>query len=103
MSNLSFLDRIKIPRYDDPSQIESGLIQFNQDKCTGCGFCVKACPASTITLQDKKAKLADLNECMACGDCVAICPEEVITLVKSYRASGMFKAIDQGKLEMPRI
>jgi len=103
MGNLSNSEKKKIPKYDDPSQIEMGLIQFNLDKCNGCGFCVKACPADAIELQDKKAKLVDHPECMACADCVAICPEKVITLVKSYRYSGRYKTIDQGGLELPRL
>jgi ferredoxin len=103
MGNLSNSEKKRIPKYDDPSQIEMGLIQFNLDKCNGCGFCVKACPADAIKLQDKKAKLVDHPECMACADCVAICPEKVITLIKSYRYSGRYKTIDQGGLELPRL
>jgi ferredoxin len=103
MGNLTFAEKKKIPRYDDPSQIEMGEVQFNLEKCNGCGFCVKACPADAIKLQDKKAKLNDRYECMACADCVAICPEKAVTLVKSYRYSGRYKTIDQGRLEMPRI
>jgi ferredoxin len=103
MANLTSKEKKKIPKYDDPTQIELGLIEFNRDKCNGCGLCVRACPASTIILQDKKAKLTDRIECMGCADCVIICPEKVITLVRSYRYTGMWKTIDQGRLEMPRI
>ena len=103
MGNFSFFEKKKIPTYDDPSQIEQGAVAFNQYKCTGCGFCVKACPACAIELKDKKARMVDPPECMACGDCVAICPEDVITLVQSYRYTGRYKTIDQGKLEMPRL
>jgi len=103
MGNLSFSERFKIPRYNDPSQLESGQIEINRNACNGCGFCVNACPADAIELLDKIATPCDPFECMACGDCVAICPEEAITLVKSYRYSGMFKTIDQGELEKPRM
>jgi ferredoxin len=103
MGNLSNSEKKKIPKYDDPSQIEMGLIQFNLDKCNGCGLCVKACPGDAIKLQNKKAKLTDRPECIACGDCVAICSEKAITLVKSYRYSGRYKTIDQGGLELPRL
>jgi heterodisulfide reductase subunit A-like polyferredoxin len=103
MGNLSSSDRNKIPKYDDPSQIEPGLIQFNDAKCNGCGLCVKACPADTIKLVDKKAKLVEPVDCMACGDCVAICSVDAITLAKSYRYTGMYKTIDQGELSLPRL
>jgi heterodisulfide reductase subunit A-like polyferredoxin len=103
MGYLSSADRKKIPRYDDPNEIEMGLITFNDAKCNGCGVCVKACPADTIKLVDKKAKLAEPVDCMACADCVAICPTDAITLVKSYRYTGMYKTINQGDLTLPRL
>jgi heterodisulfide reductase subunit A-like polyferredoxin len=103
MGNLSKAEKKKIPRYDDQTQIEMGLVQFDLAKCNGCSLCVKACPADAIKLQDKKAKLNDNPECMACGDCVAICSEKAVTLVKSYRYSGRYKTIDQGGLELPRL
>lgn len=103
MGKLSFFEKIKIPKYNDPYQIEQGLIKFDKDRCTGCRLCIRACPACAIILDDNKAKMVDPPECMGCGDCVAICPENVIALVKSYRYTGRYKTIDQGKLEMPRI
>lgn len=103
MGNLSFSEKFKIPKYNDSTQLETGLIQVNQNKCTGCSLCTKACPADAIELKGKIAKPCDPFECMACGDCVAICPEEAITLVRSYRYSGMFKTIDQGELVKPRM
>jgi ferredoxin len=102
MGNLSSSERNKIPRYDDPSEIESGLIQVD-DKCNSCGICIKACPADTIKLGYKKAILAEPVDCMACGDCIAICPLKAITLVKTYRYTGMYKTIDQGELSLPRL
>jgi ferredoxin len=103
MGNLSKAEKKKIPKYDDPSQIEMGLIQINLDKCNGCNLCVRACPADAIKLQDKKAKMVDNPQCMACADCVAICTENAITMIKSYRYSGRYKTIDQGGLELPRL
>ena len=44
MGYLSSADRKKIPRYDDPNEIEMGLITFDDAKCNGCGVCIKACP-----------------------------------------------------------
>jgi len=103
MSKLSFSDRHKIPRYDDPKQIEMGLIEFDPSKCNGCGLCAKACPADAIKLDSKKAKLGERPECMACGDCVAICSENAIRLIRNYRYTGIYKTIDQGELAPPRL
>jgi ferredoxin len=103
MASLSSSDRKKIPKYDDPNEIELGLIKVDDEKCNGCGICIKACPADTIRLGYKKARLTDPVDCMACGDCIAICPTNAITLVKSYRYTGMYKTIDQGELSLPRL
>jgi len=103
MDKISFREKIKIPRYDDPIQIKMGLIKIEEALCNGCQLCIRACPANAILLKDKKAHLSNIPECMACGDCVAICPQEAITLVKNYKYTGYFKTIDKGDLQPPRF
>ena len=47
------------------------VINILNDKCVGCGLCVKACPFAAITIVDK---LAVVNEaCNLCGACVDSC------------------------------
>ena len=76
----------------------SGLAEVNDEKCTACGACVKACPKFIIELRkkgpkDKKifvscmsldkggvAKKACSVACIGCGKCVKTCPFEAITL-----------------------
>ncbi len=70
---------------------ETGLAEFDADKCTGCGACVKACPRSLIELRKKwpknralyvacasKLKGAQVMKackagCIGCGKCVKEC------------------------------
>ncbi|MBQ7326749.1 MAG: EFR1 family ferrodoxin [Clostridia bacterium] len=47
------------------------------DRCTGCGVCIKACPAACISIKDGKAT-HDLAGCQACYACVHACPEKAI-------------------------
>jgi formate hydrogenlyase subunit 6/NADH:ubiquinone oxidoreductase subunit I len=105
MARFSLLDKLLIPTVDDRSEIESGEVEFDYGKCSGCSLCVEACPADTLLFQDKKPllKKGKLNECMGCGDCVAICPEDAIRLIKSYKFSKYFRTIDQGALTAPRL
>ena len=78
-------------------------IAIDTEKCSGCGLCVKACPADAIGLKDDKAQTRGTIECMACADCVAICKEEAIVLTRNYRYSGYCKSIGYGDLTPPRL
>jgi len=50
---------------------------INQDKCTGCGLCVKECPVNAIKLSQGKASI-DMERCIRCGKCHDICPVEAV-------------------------
>ncbi len=51
----------------------------DQEKCSGCGECVEACPLDAIEIQENKA-LVDQETCGDCGACVDVCPTEAITV-----------------------
>jgi ferredoxin len=49
----------------------------DKDKCTGCETCVDQCPASSISIENEKAKV-DKDMCVDCQTCVDVCPSEAI-------------------------
>jgi len=51
---------------------EAVVPNLKLNKCTGCGICVKWCPAGAIELVGKKAKV-DNNRCIGCGQCILYC------------------------------
>jgi Na+-translocating ferredoxin:NAD+ oxidoreductase subunit B len=80
---------------------DTGLPEVNDEKCTSCGACVKACPRSIIELRkkqnkDRKIFVSCVNEekggiakkyckvaCIGCEKCFKICPHEAITINKN--------------------
>lgn len=53
--------------------------QIKREKCTGCGTCVKNCPAGAISIEDGKAKI-DEKKCIGCAQCIHVCPEKTIEI-----------------------
>jgi ferredoxin len=105
MGLIGFIDRFRIPSYDDPQQMEFGVVEINLEKCTGCGLCAGACPAKALDMVARKprTKKAPDNACAFCGDCAAICPAGAIILKKPYRFSGFYKTLDEGESSPPRL
>lgn len=47
-------------------------INVLKDKCKGCTKCVRNCPFSAITMENKIAVIG--SACTGCGQCVEVCP-----------------------------
>jgi dihydropyrimidine dehydrogenase (NAD+) subunit PreA len=55
---------------------------IDDERCNGCGFCVKACCSGgyqAIGMEDKLARI-DYQKCDGCGLCVGVCPPEAISM-----------------------
>jgi len=100
-----------------PVQTTSYIPKIDEEKCTGCGKCVKSCPIEAIewVSNDKKkdgksGKKVKINKeiCLGCGVCVRTCPndsivlekreEQIITPVNSVHRI-VLMAIEKGKLQ----
>jgi len=99
-----------------PVQTTSFIPKIDEDNCSGCGKCVKACPVSAIEWisndddRNSKSKKVKINEeiCLGCGVCVRACPnkniilerrkEQIITPVNSVHRI-VLMAIEKGKLQ----
>ena len=59
-----------------PAKVCKALISFQilQDKCKGCGICVKSCPVDAITGEKKQLHFIDQSTCIRCGMCLEKCP-----------------------------
>jgi phytoene dehydrogenase-like protein/NAD-dependent dihydropyrimidine dehydrogenase PreA subunit len=55
-------------------------IAVERERCTGCSYCVIACPEEAITLEieaDTWPRI-DQGRCTRCGDCIYVCPNNVL-------------------------
>lgn len=71
-------ERYPFERHATPARLR-GALHWNPEKCTGCGLCVKDCPANAIELitVDKVNKRFVLryhaDRCTYCAQCVQNC------------------------------
>ena len=82
-----------------PSPKQRGLLQWSPGACTGCGLCVKDCPAGALELitLDKAAKRFvlhyDAARCVYCGQCGLSCRFHCLTLApEQWELAGPTKA-----------
>ena len=48
-------------------------LQFDVEKCTGCGQCTLVCPHGVFVMDGNRAKIVDRGACMECGACALNC------------------------------
>lgn len=83
-----------------------GAVEVHEEKCIGCGLCVRACPGDSLMLDKNKLPVPNSDvelSCAACGACMAICPEEAIVVTRKMELTGMFKTLRRGPLSKPRL
>ena len=63
-----------------PAGVCRDLIEYFilEDKCMGCGACLKLCPQHAIQGEQKKPHTIDSAKCIRCGICRDACPFEAI-------------------------
>lgn len=76
-----------------------------KDKCKGCTKCVKSCPFSAITMENKIAVIG--SACTGCGVCVKECPfdaiekeeeEKEVVDLSAYKGVWVFAEQREGKI-----
>ncbi|MHA1930195.1 MAG: DUF362 domain-containing protein [Candidatus Thorarchaeota archaeon] len=65
---------------NDKDAIDSVKLPYVAAKnCTGCAWCIRACPIGAISIIDRIAYI-DPTKCMGCLKCMVMCPKETIVL-----------------------
>lgn len=52
------------------------------DKCTGCGICLRDCPAEAISGGKRMVHVIDQGKCTKCGTCLDVCPARFSAVAK---------------------
>ncbi len=68
-------------------------MQFDAEKCTGCGSCVKACPENALHMNGR-VPAADTSKCTFCGKCTIYCPKGLREVIgKDYSPRELVKEL----------
>jgi len=93
---IGFGDCAKVCAFGAITMGEDGLPIIDEEKCTGCGLCVKACPKMVIaltsskqevhvrcraTMKGKDTRAVCSVGCIACKQCEKVCPFDAIHVV----------------------
>ena len=82
-------------KYTSSPPTEFAEFVLDEEKCNGCGRCVKTCPIQILELWGKKARPNERyreHRCITCQNCMAVCPQDAIRIEGDYRVlSGFFK------------
>ena len=56
------------------------VIKIDENRCTGCGACVKGCHGGALQIVNGKARITNETYCDGLGACIGECPVGAITL-----------------------
>jgi len=65
-----------------PGGVCTALIEYSidEEKCTGCGVCLKACPSEAISGEKKELHSIDKKKCIKCGMCRDVCKFDAVII-----------------------
>ncbi|HIC93287.1 MAG TPA: NADH-quinone oxidoreductase subunit NuoF [Anaerolineae bacterium] len=63
-----------------PAGVCRALIRFtiDEERCTGCGICLRECPVQAISGKKKEVHRIDQAACIKCGVCREVCAFEAV-------------------------
>lgn len=68
-------------------------MDIDQQKCTGCGLCVSACPYESIFQSERKMSPHKCDLCNGHPECVSFCPGGALSLTRKGRWAAFFRRL----------
>lgn len=75
-------------------QHNEGKPYVKQNRCIGCGSCMRICAHEGPSVVDGKASI-DHSKCVGCGRCIAICPRDAIVPANDGSCEDLGKKISE--------
>lgn len=86
-------------------KIVTNVSVVSEEKCIGCGDCVKVCPVVAISFEKTEGKrkaIVDPSICQGCNICVSRCQHDAMTL--EIRPESQQRTVWMGEIEVtPQI
>ncbi len=76
------------------------MYKVDQGNCTGCGVCVRICPAGAIGVS-RGVAIIDQDRCTACGACAEACPRAAIYELIEEKETAIAEAPERAIITPP--
>lgn len=72
-------------------------IEFDEDRCVGCGLCYKACFVDVIRwdAEKKKPVFKYIEDCEHCFYCQTVCKKEAINVIPDYASEHFMQTVER--------
>lgn len=55
-------------------------LALDAQRCIGCGLCATVCPHGVMVVEQRQARISELDLCMECGACARNCPVNALNV-----------------------
>ncbi len=68
------------PQAPIPTNLHAWTFSVNEEKCSQCGSCHRACLQEAISWKKKEYAKVDQDKCTGCGACFIACPDKYLAI-----------------------